>query len=147
VPASRSLDRPLLPLSFGGNYNSLTQAAGRGRETMPISYFDVWNAIFNLAYEDTHNNQQGIARSLMLMIQFTSESARFNDVCGVMSDVMHSSGSSYPGLPMLQQQLENNWASISQFGTTFHRIRLHHRAGSTGSAPSSVGLTSPATWR
>jgi hypothetical protein len=102
-------------LNFGGNYNSLRQMAGRGREDMPISYNDVWNSLFNLAHQD-FNNQPALARSLSLMIQFTSEAARFKEVCGTMSLVMRSNRERIIGLPIRQQYLENNWAAISRFG-------------------------------
>jgi hypothetical protein len=117
---------PLLPpayydtfaLNFGGNYNSLTQAAGRGRESMPISFNDLVGSVTNLATTTSPygGNQQAIARSLMFMIQFTSEAARFWDVYGLMAAIMNSYGSSYSGLPILQQYLENSWDPISTFG-------------------------------
>ncbi|MET7648030.1 ribosome-inactivating family protein [Streptomyces sp. NPDC005426] len=104
-------------LSFGSNYNSMVQAANRGREDMPISYTDFFNSVYNLAYADSPygGNQQDVARSLMLMVQLTSEAARFNDVFGVGSDIM-GSWRNYTGLPLRQQYLENSWQRISSFG-------------------------------
>lgn len=56
-----------LTMSFGSNYNSMTQAAGRGRGEMPISWNDLTGSFDNLA--NTTNpygaNQQNVARSLM----------------------------------------------------------------------------------
>ena len=105
-------------LPFASDYNSLRQAAGRGRESTPFNYTSFWNSIFNLAYttSPTGSAQQNVARSLTLMIQMTSEAARFNDVYGVAQDAMFQG--SYSGLPAFQQYLENNWATISNFGLT-----------------------------
>ncbi|MFI9274150.1 ribosome-inactivating family protein [Kitasatospora sp. NPDC052896] len=105
-------------LAFGSNYNSMTQAAGRGRESMPISWTDLWYSYLNLLQQTNPygNNQQNTARSLMLMIQYTSESARFWDVFGVMSAVMGNSGTVYNGLPIEQQYLENSWDAMSHWG-------------------------------
>lgn len=105
-------------LSFSSDYNHMNQAAGRGRESMPISFADVRGSIYNLATESNPygGNQRNVARSLMLMTQFTSESARLWDVFGVFADVMGNSGSRYSGLPTLQQYLENDWAALSRYG-------------------------------
>lgn len=100
-------------LNFGSNYNSLTQAAGRGRDSMPISHNDLWNSAWQLQYAT--DGGPSTARSLMLMIQFTSEAARFWDVYGVMSDIMRNQGSWYPGLPAVQQELENSWDGLSRY--------------------------------
>ena len=116
-------DRSLFPenigtayytLPFGSDYNDMVRAAGRGRESMPISYSDLWGSFSNLAFAGGAMDAQSYARSLMFMIQFTSESARFNDVYGVMSDIM-GNGTSYNGLPAVQQELENSWSQISTF--------------------------------
>jgi Ribosome inactivating protein len=105
-------------LPFGSDYNDMTQAAHRNRSDMPLSWSDMWNSFYNLAYAETSGNQS-LARSLMFMIQFTSEAARFNDVYGVMADILRpgSNGTqvSYDGLPSRQQELENSWAQISQY--------------------------------
>lgn len=105
-------------LSFGSNYNSMVQAANRGREAMPISYSDFFNSAYNLAYADNPygGNQQDVARSLLLMVQLTSEAARFNDVYGVGAAIMGSPSNHYSGLPLTQQYLENSWQRISSFG-------------------------------
>ncbi|WP_274654779.1 ribosome-inactivating family protein [Paenibacillus humicola] len=112
-------DQPVTLLGFGSNYNSIRQAASQGRESMQISWNDLWNSMFNLMYTTNPfgNNQQAVARSLQFMIQYTSEAARFNDVYGVMSDIMHSYSAYYNGLPLTQQYLENAWQDISTFGT------------------------------
>lgn len=102
-------------LGFGSNYNSMTQAAQRGRENTPLSFNDFWNSFYNLAYAGQDGNQMYMARSLMLMIQLTSESARFNDVYGIGAHIM-GSNAYYPGLPLMQQYLENSWQRMSAFG-------------------------------
>jgi Ribosome inactivating protein len=105
-------------LAFGSNYNSMAQAAGRQRDAMPISFNDLTGSVRNLANttDPYGTNQQAVARSLMFMIQYTSEAARFNDVYGVMSAIMVNYNTVYHGLPTLQQYLENSWAAISGFG-------------------------------
>ncbi|NEB92484.1 ribosome-inactivating family protein [Streptomyces bauhiniae] len=107
-------------LPYGGNYNSLRQAAGRGREAMRISHWDIYSSVANLA-----TTRVGLlwgdavtysARSLSLMIQFASEASRFNDVYGVMSASLASSSYTRDHLPLQQQYLENSWAAMSRFG-------------------------------
>lgn len=104
-------------LNFASDYNSLVRAAGRGRESMPVSYRDVIYSVQNLAGATNPygGNQQAVARSLMLLVQYTSEAVRFNDVFGVMRDVTANPTSYYGGLPMLQQRLENSWGAISDY--------------------------------
>ncbi|MFZ4841241.1 ribosome-inactivating family protein [Mycetocola saprophilus] len=103
-------------LGFGGGYDSLRNTAGRGRESMPLSYYDLTGSIVNLARSTnpSGNSARDAARSLMMLIQYTSESARFNDVYGVMSDITRSN-SHYAGLPALQQALENSWGQMSTY--------------------------------
>lgn len=105
-------------LNFGGNYSSLSQAAGRGREAMSISYNDFWGSFSNLVSttDPTGGAQQNVARSLMFMIQYTSEAGRFNDVYNLMSRITRSSQETQDGLSNFQQNLENNWAAISLYG-------------------------------
>ncbi|MGV9708979.1 hypothetical protein [Streptomyces sp. NPDC003483] len=50
------------------------------------------------------------------MTQFLSESARFNDVFGIMNDIVSSQNARYNGMPWLQHSLENNWGPLSNFG-------------------------------
>ncbi|MEZ0090823.1 ribosome-inactivating family protein [Streptacidiphilus sp. EB129] len=126
-PATAFADSGLLPpaawnqgayyqLPFGSSYNSLAQAAGRGRDSMPLSWNDMWNSFYDLAYADqTLSNNQSIARDLMFFIQYTSEAARFYDVYGVMSAIMVDPTNNYGNLPPLQQELENSWSQLSQF--------------------------------
>ena len=103
-------------LPFGSDYNSLTNAANQGRQNMTISYQGMWNTLYQLAYADQDQaSNQAIASDLMFMIQFTSESARFYDVFGVMNDIMGNGNQVYNGLPAAQQELENNWAQMTQY--------------------------------
>jgi hypothetical protein len=122
--AGRPGQNPLMPaspqhfntLNFGSNYDSLRAAAGRGRENMPISMDDLIGSVDQLAtLQPSAVNQQATARSLMFLIQFTSEAARFTDVTGVFQNAMGNPGASYPGLPALQQEIENSWDQISRY--------------------------------
>lgn len=103
-------------LGFSSNYNSLVQTADRGRENMPISWGDLIGSWTNLANATPTGNEMFYARSLMFMIQLTSEAARFTDVEGVMRAITVNGGTRYAGLPMLQQRLENEWTAIGNFG-------------------------------
>jgi hypothetical protein len=105
----------VLPLPFGGNYIELERAANRGRDAMPVGFSEFWNAIHNLAWADSPgNDQQNVARSLMLMIQYFSEAARFNEISTSLTNSLTYSGTAH--LEGHQLDLENNWARISQFG-------------------------------
>ncbi|MEV7603203.1 ribosome-inactivating family protein [Kitasatospora sp. NPDC089797] len=102
-------------LNFGSNYNALSNAAGRGREVMPISWNDIRASIVQLATVGDPNagDRQNTARSLSLMIQMLSEAARFNDVEGTFRAAMNSWD--VQSLPIQQQYLENNWAALSRY--------------------------------
>jgi hypothetical protein len=122
-------------LPFGSNYSSITNAAGRGRESTPFSYVSFWNAFLNLAYAQrpSSGEMQNIARSLMLMIQMTSEAARFNDVFGLAHDSMGFGH--HAGLPTFQQYLENSWAQISEYGLAVTQMPTTHPTTVTGINP------------
>lgn len=109
-------------LYFGGNYQSLSGAAGYGRDAMPISYNDLWNSVWQLQFG---GNTASTARSLMMMIQATSEAVRFWDVYGVMTDVVRNPASHYNGLPSAQIELEQHWEQLSVLAGTL-------RAGGSG---------------
>ncbi|MFE3634206.1 ribosome-inactivating family protein [Streptomyces cellostaticus] len=127
-------------LGMGSNYNSLSGRAGRGREAMPMGYADFLGSVRNLAQYTGGGNQQDIARSLMFMIQVTSEAARFNDVFGIGSAITRSGGTTYHGLPPLQQFLENSWNRISEYG-----YAVSH---DPGTAPASInGVGTLRSWR
>ncbi|MET8544588.1 ribosome-inactivating family protein [Kitasatospora sp. NPDC004799] len=101
-------------LNFGSNYNSLSTAANRGRDAMPISWNDMRGSILHLAGENNPwGNRQATARSLSLMIQALSEAARFNDVEGTFRAAMNDW--SVRSLPIQQQYLENSWDALSRF--------------------------------
>ena len=105
-------------LPFGSNYNSLSAAAGRGREAMPISMNDIYSSVANLATTASGNiatGSQFAARSLMLLIQATSEAARFSNVYGIMSQAL-GTPDSRGGLPTQEQNLENSWSAMSGYG-------------------------------
>lgn len=103
-------------LSFGSNYNSLSRAARVGRENLEISFGTVRGAVNSLAGNiDPNARPHYAASALMLLIQFTSEAARFNHVFDMMSNIMGNPGHRYSGVPTLQQRLENNWRAISRW--------------------------------
>jgi hypothetical protein len=125
-------------LRFGGNYNSLTRAADRGRENMPISFTELTRVVDNLAtIGNPDEDARTVARSLMFMIQFTSEAARFWDVQSLMWRALGRQGSnpfpgpagpSFDGLPTQTQALENAWDRISQYA---YQITQNPRTGRT----------------
>ncbi|MEU3567534.1 ribosome-inactivating family protein [Kitasatospora sp. NPDC036755] len=101
-------------MNIGSNYNALSQAAGRNRGAMPISWIDLRYSIVQLAAESNPwGNRQATARSLSLMIQALSEAARFNDVEGTFRAAMNNWG--VRQLPQAQQNLENSWDALSRF--------------------------------
>jgi hypothetical protein len=100
-------------LPFGSNYNSLSANANRERQQMPLSWTDLYRSWYNLAYGGSWRN---IARSLMFMIQYTSESARFWDVYGIMARITSTRNAYYNGLPVPLVYLENRWNRISIYG-------------------------------
>jgi hypothetical protein len=115
-------------LPYGSDYNAMTQAAGRGRDTMPISWIALNASFLSLANAPGtpgSTDTQSRARALMFMIQYTSESARFYGVYQVMYNIMGNvlglgdAGryelARYNGLPAADQEFENNWSQISQW--------------------------------
>jgi hypothetical protein len=117
--------RQYFVLPYGSDYNAMTQAAGRGRDAMPISWLALNQSFLSLANVPGTTNNQSLARALMFMIQYTSESARFYDVYQVMYNVMGNvpglgdaglgQPARYDGLPAAGQEYENNWSQISQY--------------------------------
>jgi hypothetical protein len=109
-------------LPFGGNYNHLVAAAGRDRDQMPISWYDVSGSITQLAtinytalLAGDLNVRRATARSLMLLINMVSEAARLNDVEGTFRAAMNTWDLVRIGLPFAQQHLENNWGTLSNY--------------------------------
>ncbi|GAA4077238.1 ribosome-inactivating family protein [Streptomyces hundungensis] len=110
------IDTSITNLPFGGNYQALVQAAGRDRSSMPIWWQDIRASILQLANQTSANtNTQNTARSLMLLIQMTSEAARFNDLEGVFHAAVGDWSWGRTGLEGWQQNLENNWGVVSNF--------------------------------
>ncbi|RZU38834.1 ribosome-inactivating family protein [Edaphobacter modestus] len=105
-------------LGYSGNYNSLTSRAGEGRESLNLNYQAFYDSFYTLAYYNvaatTPNSR--VAQSLLVMIQYLSEAARFTDVRGFISARVGDYSNSDATLPLFQQYLESNWARISQFG-------------------------------
>jgi hypothetical protein len=100
-------------LGFGSDYTSMTQAAGRTRQGMPISYNDIQGSVNQLATYNGGNNQ-ATARSLMFMIQFVSEATRINQVRGTMLTAIGTT-TRIVGLPVPQLSYENDWGQLSQY--------------------------------
>ncbi len=105
-------------LGYSGNDNSLTSRAGEGRESLNLNYQAFYDSFYTLAYYNvaatTPNSR--VAQSLLVMIQYLSEAARFTDVRGFISARVGDYSNSDATLPLFQQYLESNWARISQFG-------------------------------
>ncbi|MFF2146636.1 MULTISPECIES: ribosome-inactivating family protein [Kitasatospora] len=116
IHASAAIPTARQNLPFGGNYNSLVGAAHRDRSNTPISFSSIRQAVLDLANQrSAGSNQQTTARALLLLIQFTSEAARFNDLEGVFRNVLADWGNSGSGIPSWLQQMENNWGTLSNF--------------------------------
>lgn len=107
-------------LSFGSNYTSLSTAANRVREQLPLSWFDLSSSLYYLARTSGNvtsiADRQNVARSLMFMIQYTSESARFWQVYGIMARITSIRNAYYRGLPVPLVYQENRWNRISIYG-------------------------------
>ncbi|MEU3247144.1 ribosome-inactivating family protein [Streptomyces sp. NPDC006875] len=109
-------------LPYGGDYNDLLSYTGKvnnnpyDRSQMDESFYGSYglnNSVWNLLYVNSGDIYGStMARSLLFMIQYTSEASRFNDVEGGMRGVM--AGTQNVGIPAAQQELENHWRAISQ---------------------------------
>lgn len=109
-------------LFFGGAYTSLPASAGVTRGNFPHDYADVVGSVEQLANvtnptggQANGSDQQWTARSLLLLIQFTSEAARFYDINGVFRTTMTGAFGGR-GLTAYQQNLENAWSAASAYG-------------------------------
>ncbi|MFB8754457.1 ribosome-inactivating family protein [Streptomyces nigra] len=109
-------------LYFGGAYPSLTASAGVNRGNFSHNYNDVLGSVRQLARvtnptggQANGSEQQWTARSLFLMIQMTSEAARFYDINGVFRSTMYGTYTQ-PGIVSWQSNLENGWSQASAFG-------------------------------
>ncbi|MFJ2397222.1 ribosome-inactivating family protein [Streptomyces sp. NPDC087843] len=106
-------------LGYSGSYGGLEGASQRGRDALDVSYNQLWNHLWQLAFVQdarTGAEYRPTAESFLFMTQFLSESARFNDVFGIMNDIVSSYNAHYNGIPLLHRSLENNWRPLSQFG-------------------------------
>lgn len=126
-----SPDRALLPqanyvrLPYAGTYTAMARPIDQGgpgvtRDNTQMSYSQLYDSVFQLAYLQRGTEQNGgtnfvtTARSLMRMIQITSEAARFRDVQGIVIQSMANHGMQYT-MPLLQQELENDWRGLSRY--------------------------------
>ncbi|MCU1247054.1 MAG: hypothetical protein JWQ49_83 [Edaphobacter sp.] len=107
-------------LGMSSNYNSLTQASGLNRSNISLGWPNFYNAFYTLAYYGVNGNSSysGCAASLLLMIQYSSEAARFNDVYGFTSVWVqrYAADNESTSLPLWMQYMENSWAQISNYG-------------------------------
>ncbi|MEW2290778.1 ribosome-inactivating family protein [Streptomyces sp. NPDC047841] len=105
-------------LVHGGSYPSLEAASPHARDTLDVSYNRLWNHLWQLAFvQDARVGAEAgaTAESFLFMTQFLSEAARFNDVFGIMNDIVSSPNARYNGMPWLHRSLENNWRPLSNF--------------------------------
>ncbi|MFF4247042.1 ribosome-inactivating family protein [Streptomyces sp. NPDC001822] len=109
-------------LYFGGGYTSLTASAGRDRGTFQHNWADIVGSVRQLARvtnptggQNNGSQQTYTARSLFLMIQMTSEAARFYDITGVFRSAMVNADRP-AGITAYQSNLENGWGQASAFG-------------------------------
>ncbi|MFJ5218849.1 ribosome-inactivating family protein [Streptomyces sp. NPDC088354] len=108
-------------LPYGADYNDVVSRTGNvngnpyDRSQLDASFygsFGLNNSVYNLLYVNQNDQYSStMARSLLFLIQFTSEAARFNDVEGSFRGVM--SGTQRVGIPAAQQELEGHWRAIS----------------------------------
>ncbi|MFJ9605704.1 ribosome-inactivating family protein [Kitasatospora sp. NPDC101176] len=112
-------------LSYDGSYPQMERPQRQGgpgvsRDDTGMSYSSLMNSVFQLAYlargtEQNGGNQfQATARSLLRMIQVTSEAARLRDVQGIVIQMMANHGMAYT-MPARQQELENGWSRLSRY--------------------------------
>jgi hypothetical protein len=98
-------------LGFSSTYTSLQGTAGRGRAGQSASFYSVQDALTGLATTRPGMNPTPTAQRLMLLIQYTAESARFPALFNHMRDVMGM----YQGSQISDQEveLENDWDDLS----------------------------------
>ncbi|WP_181434583.1 MULTISPECIES: ribosome-inactivating family protein [unclassified Curtobacterium] len=111
-------------IGLAGNYNALTQAAGRGRSAMPISWNDINASVLQLAtapgnYSAGIVPRQATARSLLLLIQMFSEAARFPAIQAHFANALYNN-SRTNGLTLGEEHLENNWSALSSYSYAQH---------------------------
>ncbi|MGY4928405.1 ribosome-inactivating family protein [Streptomyces sp. 900105755] len=129
-------------LPFGSNYNSMTAAAGRDRGAMPYNYNAITSAVEQLANVNPNNiDRINTARSMMLMIQLFSESARFNLVTQTIRGSLTSGAlNPDPGLPNDLQAHENRWAQMSAYMTAVSSNPNHPPLTIVGGSPTGGDL-------
>ncbi|MER6300731.1 ribosome-inactivating family protein [Kitasatospora sp. NPDC001539] len=109
-------------LRTSSNYGALSQVANRALGGIQFSFGSARDAIFNLAYTTNPGpDSQHVARSLMSLIQFTSEAARFWEIYSLEATVMANGGRTINGLPGNLQDLEHNWGNLSDFSQRLDR--------------------------
>ncbi|MFF7090800.1 ribosome-inactivating family protein [Streptomyces rubradiris] len=135
-------DRFIL-LPYSGGYYDLErspQSGGPGaeRSTVEMSYTQVYNSIFQLAYlpyntaRNGGSNYRTTAASLLRMIQVVPEAARLRDVQGIVIQMMANHGYQFT-MPARQQDLENDWSALSQYA--LNNVNTTHQVGNGQSVP------------
>ncbi|MFE3267155.1 ribosome-inactivating family protein [Streptomyces sp. NPDC059215] len=111
-------------LYFGGAYPSLTASAGVTLDHFSHNYGDILGSVTQLANvtnptggEGNGSNQQWTARSLIVLIQMTVESARLYDINGVFRTAMIGQYATV-GITAFQENIEHGWGQASAYGQT-----------------------------
>lgn len=104
-------------LPFGGSYTDLERAGSRPRTQVPVAYLGIEAAVLQLANTPISpsgvfgGDSQATARSLLMMIQMLSESARFVDTFDHFRNAMETFDEDV--LPTPAIELQNNWSQLS----------------------------------
>lgn len=106
-------------LHFTSNYGDIARVGNRHLRSVEVDYQTINIALNTLADARTGltgSNEQDVARSLQLMIQWTSEAARFHDIFNTMAPAMEDVHYRRPGIDHGQEDEELNWSALSAFG-------------------------------
>jgi hypothetical protein len=104
------------PVRYSGGYNSLASTSGQTRNTISLGWGNFYNSFYSLAYAGVNGfSNAGTAASVLVMIQYFSEAARFNDVYGHISSQVQQF-QSVQILPVWMQYMENRWGAMSNYG-------------------------------
>lgn len=116
-------------LPYTGNYDRLQNVVGKQRDLIELGLPALSSAITNLFY---NNNYKLTASALLVLIQSTSESARFKYIEQQVSQAV--GGNFFPNSAIIS--LENNWGALSK------QIQVANSTGN-GQFETPVELLSP----
>jgi hypothetical protein len=104
-------------LPFRSDYLSLERAAGRNLDAIGRpNYGSVLNAIEQLASTNSLNvSSRETPQALQLLIQFSSEAARFDRVSSIFGSIMRGQ-SPFNAIDATTVGLERSWGQISNYG-------------------------------